>query len=112
MLKLSDLGHFQAMLSRYALVPPTILPGVASFLAFLEIFLGLGLLLGWARYPFLLLSEILFYLFSLAIASVLWRDLRILCGCLGLFSLRLGWKHLAFCLATALTLSWRRTSAC
>lgn len=107
-LKAADPGHFQAMLSRYGLCPPILLPYLAPLMIAAEVLLGLALLCGFSLARSLALCEACFYLFSLATASVIYRGLRIGCACFGVFSLKLTLWHPILCLAVAFYLSWRR----
>lgn len=108
LLKVTDLRHFQAMLSRYAVVPPSALPWFTPLLGWLEVLLGLALLSGWRRQRALLGCEVLFYAFAAAIGSVLARGLRINCGCFGVWSVPLSWGHLLLVLCLAVWLTGRR----
>lgn len=108
LLKVADPGHFQAMLSRYGLFPAPLLPYVSPLIVVGEILLGLALLSGLRPRPCLALCEALFYIFSLALASVLYRGLQIRCACFGVFSLKVSPLHSLVCLVVALYLSYRR----
>lgn len=108
LLKMADPGHFQAMLSRYGLFPPLLLPYVAPLIIVGEILLGLALLSGRQARHCLAVCEVLFYTFALAVASVLYRGLQIRCACFGVFSLKVSPWHCIICLGIGFYLSWRR----
>lgn len=108
LLKMADPGHFQAMLSRYGLFPLPLLPYVSPLIIAGEILLGLALLSGWQTRHCLAVCEVLFYIFALTVASVLYRGLQIHCACFGVFSLKVSVWHCLICLGVALYLSWRR----
>ena len=101
-------GGFEVALQRYDLLPLAMLGPLARTLPPLEILVGLGLLSGLALRGSLLWAELLLYLFSAALASVLLRGLKIDCGCLGDYSLPVSWPHALACLWGGAWLTYRR----
>ena len=105
---MSDLGHFQGALAHYAILPEKVALPFSHLLPALEVSVGLGLLLGFWCEGAWLWSELLYYLFAIAVFSVKVRGLQIQCGCFGRFGLKLTWLHALICLTVAVVLTRRR----
>ncbi len=74
---------FALAIESFELFPKLIIPSMAYFVPMFEIVLGVAMLGGmWARQAGLL-AVVLFGAFTIALASVLLRDMNIDCGCFG-----------------------------
>jgi uncharacterized membrane protein YphA (DoxX/SURF4 family) len=82
-LKVGDLTASGRAVVAYRLLPPTVATTVGAVLPFLEIALGLLLVLGLATRLSAIVSALLLVAYIVGIASVWARGLRIDCGCFG-----------------------------
>lgn len=67
----------------YALFSPPMGVGIAFFVPYLELVLGVCLVFGVLKKAASVLSETLFIAFVVLQSSALWRGLQIACGCMG-----------------------------
>jgi uncharacterized membrane protein YphA (DoxX/SURF4 family) len=81
--KIFGAAHFVDTVAAYDILPRLLITPVAVILPWLELFVGLGLLLGlWTRSN-ALLAVLLLSTFGLALIINLYRDVDISCGCFG-----------------------------
>jgi len=81
--KLSDLNHFEAQVAGYKLLPHTFDAPFAYTLPFIELFLGVYLVLGLLVRPAALLGCVLIVVFVAAQGQAWARGLSLDCGCFG-----------------------------
>lgn len=74
---------FAEDVANYRLLPAALVPLATAGLLGVEVVLGLMLLLGVLLPEAALLTALLTGLFTAAVASALWRGLKIECGCFG-----------------------------
>jgi hypothetical protein len=79
--KLRDFPHYVKTIHSFHLLPKRIIPSVAAFLLILELSIVL-LLISWKLAAFYLAS-ILLIVFSLTLATVLYRKIQAPCNCFG-----------------------------
>jgi uncharacterized membrane protein YphA (DoxX/SURF4 family) len=82
-LKVGDLSASGRAVVAYRLFPPSVATTIGSVLPFLEIALGVLLVLGLATRLCAVVSALLLVAYIIGIASVWARGLRIDCGCFG-----------------------------
>jgi hypothetical protein len=81
--KVPDMAAFAESVANYRIVPPALVPLVASALVGVEIAAGLALILNlWARAAALLLAALL-AAFTVGLAGALARGIDLACGCFG-----------------------------
>ena len=81
--KVPDMAAFAESVANYRVVPPALVPLVASALVGVEIAAAVALLLNlWARAAALLLAALL-AAFTVGLASALARGIDLACGCFG-----------------------------
>ncbi len=87
--KLTDFSTFLINVNAYQILPIGLVKPVSYLLVSAEITIGMALCIGYFSRGAGILSALLFLIFAVALASVLWRDLSIVdCGCRNfLFSL-------------------------
>jgi uncharacterized membrane protein YphA (DoxX/SURF4 family) len=79
--KLLDPVGFGIVVNNYQILPNKMVYPVAAFLPYIELILGLFLILGVARTGVILLSVVFFFIFLFALVLNLIRGLNIDCGC-------------------------------
>ena len=84
--KIADPVRFMFTLREFDLFPRVITPFLAVFLPWMELLLGLSLVLGLLYRTGALMLAFLNFLFMLAILSVISRGIVVDCGCFGLFA--------------------------
>jgi len=84
--KIADPVRFMFTLREFDLFHKAIVPFLAIYLPWLELLLGLSLVLGLLHRTGALMLAILNFLFMLAILSVISRGIVVDCGCFGLFA--------------------------
>lgn len=89
--KLSDRAAYREAVSRYRLVPASLVPELAIAVSVSELILGMGMLLGFAVAVVAGLTALLLLSFTGAIVTVLRRGERIPCGCFGDSSSLISW---------------------
>lgn len=82
-LKIADPQAFLVDIQNYRMVPYPVAFATALYLPWLEVVLGLALLIPRTAIPSGLLLFGLMTFFTIAIASAWWRGLDISCGCFG-----------------------------
>lgn len=82
--KIADPVRFMLTLREFDLFPRVIIPFLAVYLPWLELLLGLSLVLGLLYRTSALILAFLNFLFMLAILSVISRGIVVDCGCFGL----------------------------
>jgi uncharacterized membrane protein YphA (DoxX/SURF4 family) len=82
-LKTMDATGFYKSIRIYQLLPSNLAWYLAHYLPWLEIAIGLGLLLKWLRAVAALMASVALLIFIAAIISAWWRGLDIECGCFG-----------------------------
>jgi uncharacterized membrane protein YphA (DoxX/SURF4 family) len=81
--KVPDMAAFAESVANYRIVPPALVPVVASAVVGVEIAAGVALMLNvWARPAALLLAALL-AVFTIGLASALARGIDLACGCFG-----------------------------
>jgi len=81
--KLGDPAGFAVEIDGYRLVPDQTGRWVAVYLPWLEVFVGLGLVLPWAVREAAAVQAMLMAMFIVLLSSAWWRGLDITCGCFG-----------------------------
>ena len=84
--KISDPVRFMFTLREFNLFPKTVIPFLAIYLPWLELLLGLFLVMGLLYRTSALMLACLNFLFTLAILSVILRGIVVDCGCFGLLA--------------------------
>jgi len=84
--KIADPVRFMLTLREFDLFPRVIISFLAVYLPWLELLLGLSLILGLLYRTSALMLAFLNFLFMLAILSVISRGIVVDCGCFGLFA--------------------------
>jgi putative oxidoreductase len=84
--KISDPVRFMFTLREFDLFHKAVVPFLAVYLPWLELLLGLSLVLGLLYRTSALMLAVLNFLFMLAILSVISRGIVVDCGCFGLFA--------------------------
>lgn len=84
--KVGQIHDFQVLVQRYAILPPVLAAPFAAVLPFLEIGIGLYLLVGLFVRGTALVGTLLFAAFLLAQVSALARGISLDCGCFGTIS--------------------------
>jgi len=82
-LKAIDPGAFAQDLRRFYILPEELLSITAAYVPYLEIIVGVALILRIFYGSALLLSGGLLITFGIFLASAIWRGLDITCGCFG-----------------------------
>jgi len=81
--KVPDMAAFAESVANYRIVPPALVPAVASAVVGVEILAGVALVLNvWTRSAALLLAALL-AVFTVGLASALGRGIDLACGCFG-----------------------------
>jgi uncharacterized membrane protein YphA (DoxX/SURF4 family) len=81
--KVPDMAAFAESVANYRIVPPALVPAVASAVVGVEILAGVALILNvWTRAAALLLAALL-AVFTVGLASALARGIDLACGCFG-----------------------------
>ena len=84
--KIADPVRFMLTLREFDVFPRVIVPFLAVYLPWLELLLGLSLVLGLLYRTSALMLAFLNFLFMLAILAVISRGIVVDCGCFGLFA--------------------------
>jgi putative oxidoreductase len=84
--KIADPVRFMFTLREFDLFPKVVVSFLAVYLPWLELLLGLSLVLGLLYRTSALMLAVLNFLFMLAIISVISRGIVVDCGCFGLFA--------------------------
>lgn len=84
--KIADPVRFMFTLREFDLFPRAVIPFLAVYLPWLELLLGLSLVLGLLYRTSALMLAFLNFFFMLAILSVISRGIVVDCGCFGLFA--------------------------
>ncbi|KPA14751.1 Methylamine utilization protein mauE [Candidatus Magnetomorum sp. HK-1] len=79
--KIINPGQFAEMINNYKMVPPILIPSMASFLPWIELFTGTALIIGFWERGALVIFNVLIAIFMIALTSALIRGLDIQCGC-------------------------------
>ena len=82
--------YFVHAAAAYRILPPSVVGPLATFLPYLQITIGLCLIVGTAESASLLLGSVLFGLFATAQAIALARGESLSCGCFGFSEATIG----------------------
>src|SRR5690606_9200985 len=82
-MKLKDPSNLMLSMEAFELLPVAVVPFLSFFLPWLELIVGLTLIYGYWSRPSAALASGLYIVFSLALASVIWRGMKVDCGCFG-----------------------------
>lgn len=93
--KIPDLYHFQLTVASYHILPLWLVPAFANTLPFVELALGLLLVLGLFTKPATWGIMFLLVVFIIATGIVLFRGTTAVCGCFGAEGESSGWQTIA-----------------
>jgi putative oxidoreductase len=81
--KLPDMAAFAQDVANYRVVPPALVPFVASAVVGIEILAGAALVIGWMARPAAMVIAGLLTVFIAFISQALLRGIDLRCGCFG-----------------------------
>jgi hypothetical protein len=81
--KLPDMAAFAQDVANYRVVPPVLVPFLASAVVGIELLAGIALVSGWMARPAAIVSAALLAVFIVFLAQALLRGIDLRCGCFG-----------------------------
>jgi uncharacterized membrane protein YphA (DoxX/SURF4 family) len=82
--KVQETLQFAVAISGYKMVPENLIYPMAKYLPWVEIFLGLAILIGWKIRYFSAATAALLFFFIVVLAITISRGIEASCGCFGL----------------------------
>jgi len=82
--KVQEPLQFAVAISGYRMVPENLIYPMAKYLPWVEIFLGLAILIGWKIRYFSAATAVLLFFFIVVLAITISRGIEANCGCFGL----------------------------